>query len=176
MMVILATVVSSGVQMIGGLIYFTFKNKNLKLMFPTFSFKITLRIMYNGFSDFAMTIVESVMIYVINIAFIRYLSPEHFEAYATTIVFTIFYSIYMGASYGLQPILSKKMGQKRYDTLRKLIRHSVKKTAIYGLIAYLSGIFIIDELLSMFIRNTITIGVICNFYLQNTRLNSSVNL
>src|SRR6056297_714395 len=76
----LATVVSSGVQMIGGLAYFAFKNQTLKLMMPTFSFKITFRIMYNGFSDFAMTIVESVMIYVINIAFIRYLSPEHFEA------------------------------------------------------------------------------------------------
>jgi Na+-driven multidrug efflux pump len=162
-----ATVISSGVQMIGGLVYFTFKNKNLRLMFPTFSFKITLRIMYNGFSDFAMSIVESVMIYVINIAFIRYLSPEHFEAYATTtIIFTLFYSIYMGASYGLQPILSKKMGQKRFGFLRQLISHSVKKTLIYGLIAYISGIFIIDDVLKMFITNKSTIEFARFFYIS----------
>lgn len=162
----LATVISSGIQLLGGLIYFVFKNKTIKLMVPTFSFIVTLRIMYNGFSDFAMTIVESVMIFVINIAFIRYLTPEHFEAYATTtIIFTIFYSIYMGASYGLQPILSKHMGQKKFQSLRKIIKYSVKKTSIYGLVAYVSFIFIIDDVLFLFISNPVTIEFAKFFYI-----------
>lgn len=162
----LATVISSGVQMFGGMYYFTFKNKIIKLTVPSFSLKIILRIMYNGFSDFVMSVVEAIMIYVINIAFIRFLSPEHFEGYATTtIIFSIFYSIYMGASYGIQPLLSQNMGQRKFSILRRLINYSVKQTSLYGVIAYESLILIIDKIMLLFMSNPMTIEMARFFYI-----------
>ncbi|MBB6480956.1 hypothetical protein HNR50_002629 [Spirochaeta isovalerica] len=47
------------------------------------------------------------MVFVINMAFIRNLTPGHIEAYAAvSIIMTIFYSIIMGATMGLLLILS----------------------------------------------------------------------
>lgn len=162
----LATVFSSGVQFVGGIGYFAMRSKVLHLTMPTFSLKTTLRIMYNGLSDFAMTVVEAVMVYVINIAFITYLTPMHFEAYAaTSMIFTIFYSIYMGASMGLQPILSKKMGQKKFSILKGLIHYSIKKSTIYGVVAYGVVLVFIDKILVLFIDNPATIELGTFFYL-----------
>ncbi len=59
------------------------------------------RIVYNGLSDFVMLIVEAVMIFIINLAFTKFLTPMHFEAYAAaSVLVTLLYSVYFGASMG----------------------------------------------------------------------------
>ncbi|RXV63592.1 hypothetical protein DWB64_01050 [Fusibacter sp. A1] len=49
-----------------------------------------------------MLIVDAVMVYVVNRAFISFLTPKHFEAYASAnILMIVFYGIFMGATGGL---------------------------------------------------------------------------
>ena len=161
-----ATVISSAIELSGGLIYFLFKAKLLHLKRPAFEKRNIIRILYNGLSDFAMMLVEAVMVFIINMAFIRFLTPEHFEAYASvSIIITIFYSIYMGAAMGLQQVLSQLMGKKEYDSLKKILNYSVKKTLIYGFAAYIALIPFISTLLGLFINDPETIKFGIFFYL-----------
>lgn len=161
-----ATVVSSGIQFLGGLWYFLRKPKLLRLTVPAFHIPTILRITYNGFSDFAMMIVEAVMVFIINIAFVKFLTPEHFEAYAAvSIIITLFYGIYMGASMGLQPILSQMMGRGEFEELTGLCRHSVKKTMTYGVMLYLLLIPLIEKILLLFIKDQATLEIGQFFYL-----------
>lgn len=161
-----ATVVSSGIQFLGGLWYFLRKPKVLRLTIPTFHIPTILRIVYNGFSDFAMMIVEAVMVFIINIAFVKFLTPQHFEAYAAvSIIITLFYGIYMGASMGLQPILSQMMGRREFDELTGMLGYSVKKTLAYGTMVYLLLIPVVDEILLLFIKEPTTLQMGKFFYL-----------
>ncbi len=162
----IATVISSGIELLGGVWYFLKKSKILHLTKPSFHIPTFLRIAYNGFSDFTMMIVEAIMVYVINIAFVKFLTPAHFEAYATvSIVITLFYSIYMGATMGLQPILSQMMGKGEFKGLKQLINYSIKKALLYGVIAYLMLIPLIKPILRLFIDNPSTIDLGFFFYI-----------
>lgn len=161
-----ATVISSGIQLVGGLWYFLLKAKTIKFTRPSFHIPTIFRIVYNGFSDFTMMIVEALMVFVINISFMRFLTPEHFEAYAAvSILVTLFYSIYMGATMGLQPILSQMMGRGESSKFKAIIKYSVKRTMIYGGLVYLSLIPVIDYILLLFIRDPATIQLGRYFYL-----------
>lgn len=161
-----ATVISSGIQLVGSLWYFASKSKAIKLSAPTFHLITFLRIAYNGISDFAMMIVEAVMVYVINIAFVRYLSPQHFEAYAAvSIIIILFYGIYMGATMGLQPVLSQMMGRGEFKLLKSLLNYSVKKTLVYGGIAYVALLPFMEIILRLFIDEPQTISYGFYFYI-----------
>jgi Na+-driven multidrug efflux pump len=162
----IATVISSGIELLGGSWYFIYKSKLIKLSTPTFHLLTFLRIAYNGISDFAMMIVEAVMVYVINIAFVRYLTPQHFEAYAAvSIIIILFYSIYMGATMGLQPILSQMMGRGEFKPLKSLLNYSVKKTLIYGGIAYVLLLPFVKTILRLFIDEPLTLDYGLYFYI-----------
>ncbi len=161
-----ATVISSAIELLGGTMYFLLRSKTIHLLYPRFKISIILRILYNGLSDFTMMLVEAVMVFVINMAFIRFLTPKHFEAYAAvSIIITIFYSIHMGASMGLQPILSQMMGRKEYTELKKILYYSVKKTMLYALTVYLVLIPAINYILLLFIKDPTTIQMGRSFYL-----------
>ncbi len=117
--------------------------------------KAIFRVIYNGISDFAVMIVESVMVYVVNMAFITYLTPGHFEAYAAAnIIISMFYSIYLGASMGLQPMLSQMMGEKRFAGLKPLISYSIRKSFAYGLLIYIGLMPFVRWILGLFSKWT----------------------
>jgi Na+-driven multidrug efflux pump len=112
-----------------------------------------------------MMIVEAVMVYVINIAFVRYLTPEHFEAYATVnIIMILFYSIYMGATTGLQPKFSQMMGRYEFDSLKSLIAISIGESLKYGILVYLALITFIEGILSLFLESESSIAIAKVFY------------
>lgn len=162
----MATVISAGLQFLGGLWYYISKATILKLARPSFEPKAILRIAYNGLSDFAMMVVEAVMVYVINMAFVLYLTPRHFEAYAAvSIVMTLFYGIYMGATMGLQPILSQMMGRGDFKPLKALLTFSVKKTLLYGTVAYILVLPFVRGVLQLFIDDAQTLDFGVHFYL-----------
>ncbi len=161
-----ATVISSAFELLGGIYYFLFRSRTLHLRLPRFKIRIILRILYNGLSDFTMMLVEAVMVFVINMAFIQYLTPGHFEAYAAvSIVITLFYSIHMGATMGLQPILSQMMGRKEYSDLKKILTYSVKKTMLYSAVAYIALLPLISRILTLFIEDPATIQIGTFFYI-----------
>jgi len=161
-----ATVISSAFQCIASLYYFVFKSKTIKLTKPSIKLKKIIRICYNGLSDFSMLIVDAVMVFVVNQAFTRFLTPAHFEAYAAVnVLLIVFYGIFMGATMGLQPIFSRSMGQKKYKYLKGLLAYSVKRTIILGLIAYLAFIPIASRVLSLFVQDQGTLELAIFFYL-----------
>ena len=184
-----ATVIAIGIEFIGGVWYFLSRSKILHIRKPSFALKTTLRIVYNGFSDFAMMIVEAVTVFVINIAFVKYLTPGHFEAYATvSIIITLFYGIYMGASGGLQPLFSQMMGRGEFENLVGLVNYSVVKTFKVGVLMYIMLIPFTDSLLSLFIKvpETIALGkfffitigastLLSNYPLQMTLFFTAIN-
>lgn len=150
----LSTVISETVMLLGGLYYYIFKAKSLKISKPILNMRIVLRIAYNGLSDFAMLFVDAVMIFILNQAFIRFLTPAHFEGYAAAnVLIILFYSIYMGASAGLQPIHSQLMGRGEFSKLKKLLYYSVRKTVWLGLLAYIVSLPISSVVLQLFIKN-----------------------
>lgn len=161
-----ATVIAIGIEFFGGLWYFLKKSKLLHIRKPSLNIKTTLRIVYNGFSDFAMMVVEAITVFVINIAFVNYLTPNHFEAYATvSIIITLFYGIYMGASGGLQPLFSQMMGRGEFENLLGLAHYSVLKTFKLGVLMYIALIPFIEPLLGFFIEGAETIAIGKFFFL-----------
>lgn len=162
----LSTVISETVMLLGGLYYYIFKARTLKISKPIFNVKIALRIAYNGLSDFAMLFVDAIMIFVLNQAFIRFLTPAHFEGYAAAnVLIILFYSIYMGASMGLQPIHSQWMGRGDFSNMKSLLFYSIKKTVGIGLLAYMISIPISSFVLQLFIRNPVAFRHAQFFYL-----------
>jgi len=162
----ISTVFSETVMLIGGLYYYIFKAEKLRISKPTFSIKIAARIAYNGLSDFAMMFVDAVMIFVLNQAFIRFLTPSHFEGYAAAnVLIVLFYSIFMGASMGLQPIHSQLMGKREFSQLKPLLSYSIKKTIMIGLIAYVISIPISGVVLKLFVNSPIALEHAKFFYL-----------
>lgn len=148
-----ATVVSSAIELAGGFYYFLSGSKKLKLGRPVIQWRGTLRILYNGLSDFSMMIVEAVMVFIVNRAFILFLTEGHFKAYAAVnVIITLFYSIYMGAAMGLQPVLSQMMGRGEFRHLKKVLNYSVEKTLLYGLMVYLLLIPFIEPILKLFLQ------------------------
>ena len=149
-----STLLSEGLMLIGGLYYYTFKAKIIKISWPTFKIKTILRIAYNGLSDFAMLFVDGIMIFVLNQAFIRFLSPSHFEGYAAAnLLIFIFYGIFMGASMGLQPIHSQMMGRKDFDHLKALLSYSIKKAMMIGWLVFGISIPISAFVLKLFVSS-----------------------
>jgi len=162
----LATVISSMAEFVAGVYYFLTRSQLIKFSKPLFELKAIGRVAYNGLSDFAMMLVESVMVYVINMAFVLYLTPGHFEAYAAAnMLISMFYSIYLGASMGLQPQLSQMMGQGRFSGLKTLIHYSVRKSFGYGVVAYVALIPIVKPVMGLFLRGEGTSEMGMFFYL-----------
>jgi len=162
----ISTVISETVMLVGGLYYYTFKAKILKISKPSISIKTVVRIAYNGLSDFAMMFVDAVMIFVLNQAFIRFLTPSHFEGYAAAnVLIVLFYSIYMGASMGLQPIHSQLMGKGEFSQLKTLLFYSVKRTVGIGLLVYIVSIPISSLILKLFVENPVALQHAKFFYI-----------
>ncbi len=162
-----STVISETVMLIGALNYYIFKAKDLKISKPIFRIRTVARIAYNGLSDFAMMFVDAVMIFVLNQAFIRFLTPSHFEGYAAAnVLIVFFYSIYMGASIGLQPIYSQLMGKREFASLKTLLSYSIKRTIGIGLLVYIISIPISRLVLTLFVDNPITLQHANFFYLS----------
>lgn len=162
----ISTVISETVMLIGALYYYILKAKVLRITKPIISIKIVARIAYNGLSDFAMMFVDAVMIFVLNQAFIRFLTPSHFEGYAAAnVLIVLFYSIYMGASIGLQPIYSQLMGKKDFTSLKTLLYYSIKKSIGIGLLVYILSIPITRLVLKLFVEDALTLQYANFFYL-----------
>ncbi len=162
----IATLISTIIEFAGGGWYFLKRSKIIHLTRPSFELRTLLRIAYNGISEFAMMSVEAVMVFVINIAFVNFLSPAHFEAYAAVnIILMMFYSIYLGASMGLQPLLSQMMGRKEFTTLKSLIKFSVNKALIYGLVVYILIIPVSGHILKLFLKDAVALEYAKYFYL-----------
>lgn len=163
----ISTVISEIVMLIGGLYYYIFKAKVLRITKPIISVKVVARIAYNGLSDFAMMFVDAVMIFVLNQAFIRFLTPSHFEGYAAAnVLIVLFYSIYMGASIGLQPIYSQLMGKRDFTSLKTLLYYSIKKSIGIGLLVYIISIPISRLVLKLFVDDALTLQHASFFYLS----------
>lgn len=163
----ISTVISEVVMLIGALNYYIFRAKDLKIAKPRFSIRTVVRIAYNGLSDFAMMFVDAVMIFVLNQAFIRYLTPSHFEGYAAAnVLIVLFYSIYMGASMGLQPIYSQLMGKREFSTLKELLFYSIRKTVGIGFLVYLFSIPLSGLILDAFVDSPITLKYARFFYIS----------
>jgi len=163
----ISTVISEAVMLIGGLNYYLFRAKELKVSKPIFSIRIFGRIAYNGLSDFAMMFVDAVMIFVLNHAFIRFLTPAHFEGYAAAnVLIVLFYSVYMGASMGLQPIHSQLMGKREFSKLKNLLFYSIKRTISIGLLVYVVSVPISGLVLKLFVDSPIALEHAKFFYIS----------
>lgn len=163
----LATLVSTIFECGAGGYYFLTRKIIIKFSKPLFELKAISRVVYNGISDFAVMIVESVMVYVVNMAFVSYLTPGHFEAYAAAnIIISMFYSIYLGASMGLQPKLSQMMGEKKFSGLIPLISYSIKKSFAYGCLVYIGLLPFVKPILGLFLKHEGNIEIAVFFYLS----------
>lgn len=161
-----ATVISNVFQVVAGLYYFLFESVTIKFTKPVFYLKKVLRICYNGLSDFSMLIVDAVMVFIVNMAFTKFLSPAHFEAYAAAnLLMVMFYGIFMGTTMGLQPVLSRAMGENRFEFLEGLLNYGIKKSMILGFLAYVIFIPFANGILGLFVDQGTTHELAMSFYL-----------
>lgn len=160
-----ATLISNVFLALSGFYYLLFKSSQIKLVKTSIDFKKILRIVYNGLSDFSMLIVDAVMVYVVNIAFVKFLSPVHFEAYAAAnILMIMFYSIFMGATSGLQPVLSQSMGAREFNYLQGLLQFAVKKAGKIGIVVYLISIPFARGILALFLTKDLQLDLGLFYY------------
>jgi len=147
--------------------YFAFKCKILAFVKPTFDFKILLRIIYNGSSDFIGMFSEGLKRYIINIAIISFLTPKHMEAYSIVSMFIIIFisSVYFGTAQGMQPIFSKMMGANEFERLKPLFRYSVKMSSYVAIIIFILVAPFMNSIIGLFISDPETIRIGLFLYL-----------
>lgn len=178
-----ATFISHSYHLIADMYYLLFRSKTIKLCIPQKNYEALRRVLYNGSSDFLSVFIEAIMVYIVNRSILKFLPSIYLEAYAASAVFTLFITkIYIGSQYGLQPISSKMMGQKKYHELKQLFVFSVKRSALYAIglyivlipVAWIALPFFLDNIELVKIAFSLYLGVGLAIVLSNVGIQSSI--
>lgn len=134
------------------LIHFLGKKSKLKFCKFKFEFKVLKRITSIGFSDCATELSIGIVILLFNQFIIKYLGEGALVSYSViSYVNTLVLSTMLGISQGLQPLSSYYYGTRDYDTIKKLLKLSLKCTLISAFFVFLVCIFFTDFIVLMFI-------------------------
>ena len=124
------------VSTIGPIIYFRYRKKNLiRLGKPVFVFKDIIKSITNGSSEFIGNVASSVITIVFNIQLLKYIGENGVAAYGIIgYVCYIFFSIFMGYTMGISPVIAYNYGAKNNQELSNVMNRSFLFVVIMGLI------------------------------------------
>ena len=143
------------VSTIGPMLYFFFRKKNLiRLGKADFRIKDILQSAYNGSSEFVGNISGSVITIVFNIQLLKYIGENGVSAYGIIgYVCFIFFSLFMGYSVGISPVIAYNFGAKNKEELSNVIQKSLIIVGTTGLIMSLLSLALSEPLCLIFANN-----------------------
>ena len=123
------------ISTIGPIIYFRYRKKNLiRLGKPVFVFKDIIKSITNGSSEFIGNVASSVITIVFNIQLLKYIGENGVAAYGIIgYVCYIFFSIFMGYTMGISPVIAYNYGAKNNQELSNVMNRSFLFVTIMGL-------------------------------------------
>lgn len=140
---------------IGPIIYFRFgKNNLIKLVKPEWSFKDIIKAATNGSSEFVSNISGSVVSIVFNIQLLKYIGEDGVSAYGIiAYVCFIFFSLFIGYSAGVSPIISYNLGSGNKEELSNVYSKSLVIVISAGIIMSTLSIALAKPLTMIFASN-----------------------
>ncbi len=121
---------------LGPFLYFRFSKDNLiKLGKTTFNFKDIAKSALNGSSEFVSNVASSIVTIVYNIQLLKYIGEDGVSAYGVIgYVCFIFFSVFIGYSMGIAPVIGYNFGAKNKDELTNVLNKSLIIIGIAGVI------------------------------------------
>lgn len=120
---------------VGPMIYFRVRKNNLiRLGKGKLNFKDILKCAANGSSEFVGNVSSSVISVVFNIQLLKYIGEDGVSAYGIIgYVCFIFFSLFMGYSVGISPVISYNYGAKNKEELSNVLQKSFIIIGITGM-------------------------------------------
>ncbi len=137
---------------VGPIIYFRVRKNNLiKLGKGKFNFKDILKCAANGSSEFVGNVSSSVISVVFNIQLLKYIGEDGVSAYGIIgYVCFIFFSLFMGYSVGISPVISYNYGAKNKTELSSVLQKSFIIIGITGMVMSLLSLALAEPLSFIF--------------------------
>ncbi len=135
--------------------FFVFCNKKNLLHFtkPGICFGVLKKAVSNGCSEMATALVTGITTLIFNWTMLKYVGEDGVAA-ITIIMYVLMFvsSLFSGYSYGVAPMISYYYGEQNHEKLKKLIRKSLKITAVISIASLLVSLAITKPLVAIFAR------------------------
>lgn len=134
--------------------YLFFKSRKLKFNFVKIKFLETIKIIYNGSSEFLTEIATGIVIMAFNLNIMNIIGEKGVSAFGIiSYISTLVTMTMIGFCQGLQPVISYNYGAKNFIRIKKILKISSITVTIFGLFFYsLCNIFA-KEIISIFIKD-----------------------
>lgn len=140
------------VSTIGPIIYFRYRKNNLiRLGKAEFDFNDIIKSITNGSSEFVGNVSSSIITIVFNIQLLKYIGENGVAAYGIIgYVCYIFFSIFMGYSMGISPVIAYNYGAKNNIELSNVMNRSFLFVVVMGLIMSVFSVAMSEPLCLIF--------------------------
>ena len=147
----IATGLGYSITTIVGLFVFTKRNSLLHFMKPVCRFKVLANAVTNGCSEMAAALVNGIVTLMFNWAMLKYVGESGVAAITIiSYVLTFVGSLYAGYTYGVAPMISFYYGEQNHQTLKKLIRTSLKIVGSIAAVTVIVSLIVTEPLVSVF--------------------------
>ena len=134
--------------------YLLLKSTKLKFSFVKIDIPQTLKILYNGSSEFLTEIATGIVIMAFNINIINIVGEKGVSAFGIiSYISTLVTMTMIGFSQGLQPVISYNFGAKNFKRIKKVMKISSIIVAVLGILFFLICNIFVKEIISIFIKN-----------------------
>lgn len=149
------------------LAFFVFKNKKLKICLPDFDLKLIFKMIYNGSSEGLSAVSMGVISYVYNVFIIKLTDTNHLASFSVALTVMNFVgSVIIGASQGINPIVSVNFGAKKYERVNKAVKIFIFYEIVIALLSDALICFVHEPIIGLFaIQNEELTWTICKAYL-----------
>lgn len=151
-----ATGIGACIPTLFGLGYFTFNRKSvLHFTRPIWSLKDLIKSCSNGSSEMVTSLATSLITFLFNYNFLRYLGEDGVAAISIALYFQfVFTGVFYGFSEGIAPLISYQLGRRQLAKIRQGLKSSFQILSVIGLLSLTISILSLDTLLPIFISPT----------------------
>lgn len=134
--------------------YLLLKSTKLRFSFVKIDIPQTLKILYNGSSEFLTEIATGIVIMAFNINIINIVGEKGVSAFGIiSYISTLVTMTMIGFSQGLQPVISYNFGAKNFKRIKKVMKISSTTVTILGILFFLVCNIFVKEIISIFIKD-----------------------
>lgn len=138
--------------------YLFFKSTKLKFSFIKIDVLQTLKVLYNGSSEFLTEIATGIVIMAFNINIINIIGEKGVSAFGIiSYISTLVTMTMIGFSQGLQPVISYNYGAKNFKRIKKTMKISSITVVSLGIFFFLICNIFTKEIISLFIKDDINL-------------------
>lgn len=148
-----ATGIGACAPMLFGLLYFSLHRKSeVRFVRPLWSLSALMKACSNGSSEMVTSLASSLITFLFNYNFLRYLGEGGVAAISIALYFQfLFTGVFYGFSEGVAPLVSYQFGRRNAGKLREGLKSCLKILSAMGLLSMGLSILSLDSLLPIFI-------------------------